>query len=105
MVNISGLAAAGSAVERSRIVLPVVVGDVDRDSWGDDLVDAVEYEVRRCSGNADGSGLQVSGGPARAVHVERRGVMLVGNLPARRRPAKPDGRPEPQVYPLTRVMS
>src|SRR5580698_9287622 len=37
------LPATGSGVERSRAVLPVVVGDVNRDSWGDDLVDAVEH--------------------------------------------------------------
>src|SRR5580704_8343394 len=47
---------------------------------------------------AGGSGLQVSGGQARAVHVERRGVMFVGDLPARGRPAEPDGGPEPQVH-------
>ena len=47
-----------------------------------------------------GSGPQVSGGPARAVHVERRGVMLVGDLPARGRTAQPHGGPEPQVHPL-----
>src|ERR1700728_2010964 len=49
------------------------------------------------SATPGGSGPQVGGGPARAVHVERRGVMLVGDLPARGRPAEPDGGPEPQV--------
>src|SRR5580698_7419202 len=49
------------------------------------------------SATPGGSGPQVGGGPARAVHVERRGVMRVGDLPAHGRPAEPDGGPEPQV--------
>src|ERR1700728_4780456 len=52
------------------------------------------------SATPGGSGPQVGGGPVRAIHVERRGVMLVGDLPARGRPAEPDGGPEPQVHPL-----